>query len=110
MATPNPKLRVSRFFGLDRDQTTLDFVDVPIGNDIAVFLDPSRIRSMETAWASECSSLLQHFFQQLLDYIQVDDSSAALTMLEGLSERNEFHLVVSHRRIDGKSGTRSGEW
>jgi len=101
MAKPNPKLRVSQFFALDRDQTTLDFVDVPIGNDIAVFLDPSRIRSMETSWAAECNSLLQHFFQQLLDYMKTNDSLAGMRMLEGLSERNEFHLGLSRGKSQG---------
>lgn len=101
MAKINPKLRVSRYFSLERDQTALDFVDVPIGNDIAVFLDPSRIRTMETAWASECSSLLQHFFQRLLELIQVGDRATGLQMLEGLSERNEFHLGFSRGKSQG---------
>lgn len=101
MTKPNPKLRVSQFFALSRDQTTLDFVDVPIGNDIAVFLDPCRIRSMETAWATECNSLLQHFFQQLLDYMKANDSLAGMRMLEGLSERNEFHLGLSRGKSQG---------
>lgn len=95
MAKTNPKLRISRYFSLGRNQTTLDFVDVPIGNDIRVFLDPSRIRNMETRWASECASLLQHFFQRVLDLIQTNDRATGLIMLEGLSERNEFHLGFS---------------
>lgn len=95
MANASPKTRVSKYFSLGRDQTTLDFVDVPIGNDIAVFLDPSRIRSMQTGWASECTSLLQHFFQRLLEHIQANNKTAGLYMLEGLHERNEFHLGLS---------------
>ncbi len=95
MSKVNPKLRVSQYFALHRDQTTLDFVDVPIGNDIPVFLDPSRMRGMESVWASECNSMLQHFFQRLLEHIQSGDKSAGLVMLEGLSERNEFHLGFS---------------
>lgn len=101
MAGANPKIRVSQHFSLGRNQTTLDFVDVPIGNDITVFLDPSRIRSMETTWASECNSLLQHFFERLLEHIKSNDSAAGLRMLEGLSERNEFHLGFSRGRSQG---------
>lgn len=101
MAKANPKTRVSQHFSLGRDQTTLDFVDVPIGNDITVFLDPSRVRSMETTWATECNSLLQHFFERLLEHIKSGDSAAGLCMLEGLSERNEFHLGFSRGRSQG---------
>jgi hypothetical protein len=50
---------------------------------------------MGTVWASECNSLLQHFFQRLLEHIKADNSVAGLRMLEGLSERNEFHLGFS---------------
>jgi hypothetical protein len=97
----NPKIRVSQYFSLGRDQTTLDFVDVPIGNDVTVFLDPTRIRSMETTWAAECNSLLQHFFERLLEHIRSNDSVAGLRMLEGLSERNEFHLGFSRGQSQG---------
>lgn len=95
MTKANPKIRISQFFSLQRNQTTLDFVDTPIGNDIPVFLDPSRIRSMNSIWGTECTSLLQHFFEQLLKHIQSGNDTAGLEMLEGLSERNEFHLGLS---------------
>lgn len=101
MATSNTKTRVSKYFSLGRDQTTLDFVDVPIGNDVAVFLDPSRLRSMESSWASECNSLLQHFFEALLKHIHNDDVTAGIYMLEGLTEKNEFHLGFSKGKSKG---------
>lgn len=56
---------------------------------------------METAWATECSSLLQHIFERLLEHVQNNDRSAGLVMLEGLSERNEFHLGFSRGRSQG---------
>lgn len=95
MSPANPKTRVSTYYKLGRDQTTLDFVDVPIGNDIPVFLDPSRLRNIDSTWTSECTSLLQHFFDKLLDHIKSNSKIAGLRMLEGLSERNEFHLGLS---------------
>lgn len=101
MALATAKTRVSTYFGLGRDQTTLDFVDVPIGNDIAVFLDPSRLRAMQTTWASECNSLIQHFFEGILQHIKNNDRAAGIRMLEGLSERNEFHLGLSKAKSKG---------
>jgi len=103
VATPNPKMRVSQYFGLDRDQTTLDFVDVPIGNDTPVFLDPSRLRTMQSAWASECNSLLQHFFETLLRHLMTNNESAGIHMLEALTEKNEFHLGFSRGLSDGRA-------
>lgn len=101
MARVNERMRVSSFFKLNRDQSTLDFVDVPIGADTPVFLDPSRLRSLESTWASECNSLLQHFFETLLDYIKKGDKGAGIYLLEGLNERNEFHLGLSRGRSQG---------
>lgn len=103
MSKFNAKTRVSQYFKLDRNQNTLDFVDVPIGNDTAVFLDPSRLRSMQSEWASECNSLLQHFFETLLKRIQNNDKTAGLEMLEALTEKNEFHLGLSLGLSDGKA-------
>lgn len=103
MVKPNPKTRVSRYFELNRDQTTLDFVDVPIGNDTPVFLDPSRLRTVQSAWASECNSLLQHFFETLLRHLTANDKTAGLHMLEALTEKNEFHLGFSSGLSDGRA-------
>lgn len=95
MARINPKTTVSTFFKLGRDQTTLDFVDVPIRNDTPVFLDPSRLRAMQSTWASECNSLLQHYFETLLEHVRKNNKTAGMKMLEALSEKNEFHLGFS---------------
>lgn len=95
MSTAGAQTRVSTFFGLARDQASLDFVDVPIGTDIPVFLDPSRLRTMNSVWATECQSLLQHFFDSLLQCVRNGDEKKGVQMLEGLNERNEFHLGLS---------------
>ena len=107
MKHSGPKTRVSKHYGLGRDQNTLDFVDIPIGNDIPVFIDPSRLRSLNSVWGSECTSLLQHFFNQLLIHIRTNDQATGLLMLEGLSERNEFHLGLS-RSISRGNGVGPG--
>lgn len=103
MASPAPSTRVSQFFSLDRNQNTLDFVDVPIGNDAAVFLDPARLRAMETPWASECNSLLQHFFETLLRCLAENQEIFGLSMLGALTEKNEFHLGFSRGLSDGRA-------
>jgi hypothetical protein len=103
MPKAKPQTKVSRFFKLGRDQTTLDFVDVPIGYDLPVFLDPSRLRSMTSEWATECNSLLQHFFETLLIHLRNNDEAAGVSMLAHLTEKNEFHLGFSQGLSDGRA-------
>jgi len=103
MKKANPSVRVSKYFRLDRDQSTLDFVDVSIGKDVRVYVDPSRLRSIASPWAAECNSLLQHFFETLLRHLQAGDDDAGLGMLEHLTEKNEFHLGQSKGISDGRA-------
>ena len=41
-------MRFSEFFGIKRNQSELDFVDVPLDTDIEVFLDPAAIKSLNS--------------------------------------------------------------
>ena len=52
---------ISKYFRLDRNQATLDFLDVPINKDLPVFVDPTALRNLNTDWAHHCVSLLQSF-------------------------------------------------
>ena len=103
MVKPNPKTRVSTYFNLKRSQSVLDFVDIPIGKDVPVFLDPSRLRAMPSTWASECVSLLQTYFHTLLEHLRAGRKSEGIALLTELSERNEFHLGLSKGTSAGKA-------
>lgn len=103
MTRIQPKTRVSEYFQLNRHQSTLDFVDVPIGCDVAVFLDPSRLRILDSVWAAECCSVLQYYFETLLAFVNTSNESEGIKMLELLSERNEFHLGLSRDKSDGRA-------
>lgn len=41
-------MRVSEYFGLNRSQAYLDFVDVPLDTDLAVFLEPGAIKALQS--------------------------------------------------------------
>lgn len=103
MTTTDPRTRVSVHFGLGRDQATLDFVDVPIGSDVPVFLDPSRLRAMESTWATECVSLMQNYFECILRHLADGDRAVGVALIEALHERNEFHLGMSSGVSDGRA-------
>jgi hypothetical protein len=91
----------SKFFGLNRTQATLDFVNVHVDKDIPVFLDPLAIRSLGTEWAHHCVSLLQNYFETVLACMRADDHDRARQLLACLNERNEFHIGYSKGRSRG---------
>lgn len=59
-------MRFSNYFNLNRGQPYLDFVDIRLDTDIAVFLDPTAIKSLKSPWGNELSSLLQTYFDTVL--------------------------------------------
>ncbi|WP_283598636.1 hypothetical protein [Photobacterium phosphoreum] len=88
-------MRVSEYFNLNRTQPYLDFVDIPLNTDVSVFLDPNAIKSLDSSWGNELSSLLQTYFETVLRLIKNNEHGKARRLLSSLSERNEFHLGYS---------------
>lgn len=85
-------MRVSEYYNLQRSQGALEFVDVDIENDVPLFVDPGAIRLLQTTMAQECTSLVQSFFQRVLDAMQQGAHERAKGLLSTLSERNETRL------------------
>jgi len=92
---------VSKYFKLGRNQATLDFLDVHIDKDIAVFVDPGAVRALKTEWGHHCVSLLQSYFDTVLEAIRNGQHVRAKELLASLSERNEFHLGFSKGKSQG---------
>jgi len=95
-------MRVSEHFSLGRTQASLDFVDVRLDTDLPVFVDPNAIRGLDTLWGTECRSLLQHFFEHILNLIGSGNDAAAVALLASLRERNECHLGFSVGASQGR--------
>lgn len=94
-------VKVSEYFGLNRTQPYLDFVDVPLHTDLEVFIDPVAVKSLDSPWGNELSSLLQTFFETVLRLIKSGEHERARVLLSSLNERNEFHLGYSAGRSRG---------
>lgn len=106
-------MRFSEYFGLNRSQAYLDFVDVPLDTDLQVFVEPGAIKSLQSPWGNELSSLLQTFFETVLRLILDGDHTRAQGLLSSLNERNEFHLGYSSGRSRGHgfgSGSAESVW
>lgn len=103
-------MRVSEYYSLGRTQPYLDFVDIRLDTDIPVFLDPTGIKSLDSQWGHELSSLLQSFFECVLENIKAGNDTKAQNLLSSLNERNEFHLGYSQGESRGHAfGTISAE-
>lgn len=95
-------MRVSEHFGLGRTQPSLEFVDVDIDGDTRVYVDPRAVRYIESDWSRECVSLLQNFFDTVLQAIRSGRDTDARRLLSSLSEPNETHLGLSRGRAQGR--------
>src|SRR5438067_2277101 len=95
-------LRVSEYYRLDRQQPQLDFVDVYTNADVPLFLDPYAIRTLPSPWGQRCVSLIQNFFDRVLDAIRNGQREKGIALLGGLSEPNETHLGLSAARSRGR--------
>jgi hypothetical protein len=94
-------VRFSEYFKLDRTQPYLDFVDIPLHTDVAVFVDPSAIKTSESTFGHECASLVQGYFESVLQRIRSGRHTDAMQLVSSLNERNEFHLGFSRKKSRG---------
>jgi hypothetical protein len=85
----------SKHFGLEKTQAELDFVDIPIRGDIALFVDPFALSQRTDRWSLDAHVTLLAFFEQLVEDIRAGKSAAALAGLQNLREPNETHLGLS---------------
>jgi hypothetical protein len=100
----------SEYFGLNKQQSELDFVDVPVsGQDIKLFIDPYAITRRRDSWLKDSSKLIYDFFDQLLDLIKLNQRKEALTLLDGLHESNETRLGYSPKNKGAGIGKKQSE-
>ena len=103
MAARRKNQRVSTIFKLKRSQATLDFVDVDIERDTRVFLSPRALTLMQTDWGDGCVTLVQNFFETVLQCIKSGDNAKAEALLQELREPNETHLGMSQGKSRGRA-------
>ena len=90
----------SQFYGRDKNQYELDFVDIPINNgDIPLFIDPYAISRRNDRWSIKCHNLIVDFFQKVVDLIRAGKETEAKYMLSGLREPNQIHFGLSRGSI-----------
>lgn len=90
-----PIKRFSDHFSLNKSQSELDFVDVPINRDIPLFIDPFALSQRVDRWSIKAHQTLINFFQLIVDRIREKNSREALELLSFLREPNETRFGYS---------------
>lgn len=95
-------MRFSEYFHLDKQQNELDFVDIPIDSDIALFVDPYALTKREDELSIEAGQIVSSFFQEVIEKIREGNDDFAQKMLSKLNESNDTHLGLSREKSQGK--------
>ncbi len=96
------KRTFSQFFGINLDQSQLDFIDITAESDTPLFIDPFALSIRQDSWSERCHLHITHFFQTALDNIRAGNHDRARELLNGLSEPNETCLGLSKGRPQGR--------
>lgn len=96
-------MRVAKYYKLGLGQAELDFVNVDVYGDDLLYLDPRALRLSTAPWARDCVSLIQNFFDAVLEAIRNADDNRAQSLLAQLREPNETHLGQSVDRSRGQA-------
>lgn len=96
-------MRVSEHYNLGLTQPYLDFVDVETNADLQLYIDPRALRLFTTEWGTECVSLVQHFFDAVLEAVRAGDRRTGLQLLSRLTEPNETRLGMSRGLPRGRA-------
>lgn len=91
----------SAAFNLGITQPELDFVDVSLGTDNRLFVDPFALSQRADRWSQDAHHTVAAFFQQLIDDIRADNPQRARRLLLNLREPNETRLGYSAHRPQG---------
>ncbi|KAA0965280.1 hypothetical protein FQ087_02935 [Sporosarcina sp. ANT_H38] len=95
-------MRISEIFNLNKSQHELDFVDIDIGRDTPLFLDPYLIGNREDEWSRNAHRTIESFFQYILELYKSDLKTEAKMLFENLGESNETCLGISENMPNGR--------
>jgi hypothetical protein len=94
--------RFSEYFGINKPQQELDFVDILPDTDLPLYIDPYAFKVGASETAAVCNNLVVDFFETLLDCIRSGRHQRGQALLNNLREPNETHLGVSETESQGR--------
>lgn len=95
-------MRFSEKFKLNKTQAELDFVDIPVNKDLALFIDPYAISLENDIWCIDCNNIIVDFFNLVVQTLKSSNPIDAKEYLARLNEPNDTHLGLSRGHPAGR--------
>lgn len=92
----------SSVFNINKTQAELDFVDIDIGLDTPLYIDPYALTTRDDEWSLQCHQLVISYFQTILLAIKNNDIAKGTRLLSHLGEPEETKLGVSQPGNKGR--------
>src|ERR1041385_5170036 len=89
--------RFSDHFQINKKQSQLDFVDIPLDTDIRLYVDPYALYISPVDWIRTAGALVVGYFDRLLEALKKGDRAKAMKMLAHLHEPNETKVRAIER-------------
>jgi hypothetical protein len=102
MAGTRGQIRFSDYFHLNKQQSQLDFVDIPLDTDVRLYVDPYALSVSGNDWLRECGNIVVSFFDYFLGVIRKNDELKSMRVIANLHEPNDIHLGLSHGKPSGR--------
>ena len=92
----------SRYFGINKPQYELPFVDFLLNTDVPLYIDSFAITKDRSELAVRCHDSIVSYFQTLLDAVRVGDTKKIRYLVyDRLVEPREIHLGVAKKARTG---------
>jgi hypothetical protein len=102
VAAKRGQYRFSDHYRINRPQSQLDFVDIPLDTDVSLYIDPYALSVSGSDWLRECGNIVVNFFDHFLSVVRKKDEATAMKVIANLHEPNDIHLGVSLGRPSGR--------
>lgn len=86
------KVLFTEYFGVNREQKDLEFVNIYVNADKKFFLDPAKLLDFDDAMSIQMSNVIIKYFDKLLQFVRKQDEFNSLKLLSELREPKEIHL------------------
>lgn len=94
-------MKISEYFGLEKTQRELDFIDIDTEKDTRLFLDPYFISKSEFPFAINAQKTIRSYFEYLLALLHAKEFTKAERIFSYLVETNDVCLGMSKGKPRG---------
>lgn len=95
-------MKISKLYNLNKSQAELDFVDIDVNSDTALFIDPFFLNKRKDNWSISTTQTIRNFFQTLIDLIRENQIREAKLLFRHLHEPNATCLGLSRGNPQGR--------